>query len=103
MAYWTISLPGGPKRANQVAATFGCKIYSFGEYDYQDESSPGERIFGVHVLDTGRFTFSRISDKFFSHLFINQDYNINSIGDFCNLAVSKCHFSSSFILKEVTR
>ncbi|EJW76894.1 hypothetical protein WUBG_12197 [Wuchereria bancrofti] len=56
MAYWTVSLKGGPKRANQAAAALGCMIYSFGEFDYVDESSRNP-IFGVHVLNTGMFRF----------------------------------------------
>ncbi|VDM18154.1 unnamed protein product [Wuchereria bancrofti] len=31
-------------------------IYSFGEFDYVDESSRNP-IFGVHVLNTGMFRF----------------------------------------------
>uniref|UniRef100_A0A915Q0U8 Uncharacterized protein n=1 Tax=Setaria digitata TaxID=48799 RepID=A0A915Q0U8_9BILA len=52
MPFWTISLTGGPKRANQAATALGWRIYSFGEFDPQMEESNSDEIFGVHVLNT---------------------------------------------------
>uniref|UniRef100_A0A0R3RKZ6 Kelch domain-containing protein 10 n=1 Tax=Elaeophora elaphi TaxID=1147741 RepID=A0A0R3RKZ6_9BILA len=53
MAYWTIAIGGGPKNANQAAVAIGNKIYAFGELiNDDDECSPYDRLFGVHILDT---------------------------------------------------
>nr|CRZ23777.1 Bm9486 [Brugia malayi] len=59
MAYWTVSLNGGPKRANQAAAALGCRIYSFGEFDYADESSRSP-VFGIHVLNTESYRWHQL-------------------------------------------
>ncbi|MCP9262078.1 hypothetical protein DINM_005374 [Dirofilaria immitis] len=69
MTYWTVSLPGGPKRANQAAVALGSKIYSFGgfEFDAWEEANIADEVFGIHILDTDYYRWCKslgMSDKY---------------------------------------
>ncbi|VDM93680.1 unnamed protein product [Onchocerca ochengi] len=76
MACWIVALEGGPEGANHASVAIGHCIYAFGscvcsgdsstgESDESDESDEYNESFGVHVLNTTDYRWSRVITRIF--------------------------------------